>query len=481
MKSNGILMAISSLPSEYGIGDFGSNSKKFVSYIKKAGIKFWQLLPINPLGACNSPYSSFCSYAIDPIYIDLEELVKDGILNEVPSFNANKKRVEYDKVRNYKNKFLRDAFKNQSDLNKPAFKKFVKNNPWVDGYAKFLILLKKNDYKDWWNWEKEDCFDAYNHDVDYTNFEDEINFTKWCQFIAYKQFLALKKFANSNGIKIMGDIPYYVGANSYDSWANQDEFCLYENNTPSRVGGVPPDYFSKDGQRWGNICYDWDYMKDDNFSFWLNRIKHASELYDYLRLDHFRAFDSFWAIYPDCATAKDGNWVKAYGRDFFNLLKKEKLDIKIFAEDLGEPAKTVEILRDDFEFPGMNVIQFSLLDPNFEMKENQIIYTGTHDNDTLKGWLSSLSVDDKEKITLFFKFNKIDGKRLFDNCINYVFGSKCDYVCIPIQDYLELGSEQRMNTPGTSGSPNWEFRLTTFAQFLKKINAISELNKKYSR
>lgn len=481
MRTNGILMALSSLPSKCGVGDFGKTSYEFIDIIKRAGIKFWQMLPLNPLGDGNSPYASVCSFAIDPIYIDLEELVEEGLVIGLKSVCANKKLVDFPKVRDYKNKILREAFKNQLDTKKETFKKFIKENEWAETYAKFLILLKKNDYRPWWYWDKKERYDSYKHEFDYSAYEDEILFTEWCQFIAYRQFNEFKKYASSQEIILMGDIPYYVGASSSDAWSNQDEFLLDENDVPSKVGGVPPDYFSEDGQRWGNPCYDWEYMKEDGFTFWQNRIDHIAKMFDYVRLDHFRAFDTYYAINPECKTARDGAWKKAYGDEFFAKIAPLYPNLQIFAEDLGEAAVSVEKLIEKYSLPGMNVAQFTLLNPDFVTKENQIIYTGTHDNQTLKGWIKSLKEPQKEELKILFRKNKIAGRTLIDKVINYVLGSKCDYACIPYVDYIKLDDNSRMNTPGTCGSPNWEFRITNYSDLLANVETIKELLSKYKR
>ena len=474
-------MPLSSLPSKYGIGDFGKSCFEFIDLLTNAGVKFWQLLPLNPLGGGNSPYQSICSYAIDPIYIDLSEFYDEGLVDELESFNEKKKHVDYPKVRAFKMKVLHEAFKNQRDTNKVAFKNFLKENPWIDAYARYLILREKNNYQEWWFWPKEERYDFYKNTFDYSKYKEEILFTEWCQYIAYKQYLKLKKYANEHGIKLMGDIPFYVGSDSSDAWSNQDEFLLDENDRPRKVAGVPPDYFNENGQRWGNLIYDWEYMKDDNFTFWISRVEHASKLFDYLRIDHFRAFDTYWAINPECPTAIDGKWEKAYGEEFFNELKSKNLSIKLFAEDLGELAPGVEKLRDEFELPGMNVVQFTILNPEFKEKENQIIYTDTHDNDTLKGWILSLNAGDKELLKIALREKNISGRSLYDKLLNYTLSSECDYACIPIWDYLKLDSSARMNTPGTCGSPNWEFRLVTFADFIKIINDIKGRLIKFKR
>ena len=474
-------MAISSLPSKYGIGDFGKSSFDFVDLISEGQIKIWQLLPINPIGSGDSPYSSKCGNAIDEIYIDLEELKEKKLIDELPSFNEKSKFVDYGKVREFKNSKLREAFSKQHDLNKATFLKFLDEHKWLDDYAKFSILLAKNNYTDWWNWSEEEKGEPYKHTFDFSSYEDEINFIKWCQFVAFKQFAKLKKYANSKNVILMGDIPFYLGGNSSDVWANQDEFLLDEESKPYRIAGCPPDYFSETGQRWGNPIYDWDYMLSDDFTFWMQRVKNAAKLYDCIRIDHFRAFDTYWSINPACETAVDGVWEIGYGNEFFSKLQSELPNLQILAEDLGDLFPSVGKLRDKFNLPGMNVIQFTLLDPSAEVKQNQIMYTGTHDNDTLMGWLKSLDDETKEALKIKLASLKLKGRSMYDKLMNYVFSSIDDYAIIPIQDYLKLGSEFRMNVPGLSGGNNWKFRLVNFEEFKKVLPYIKELNTKYNR
>ena len=475
-------MAISSLPGDFGIGDFGENAYKFVDYLKKAGIKIWQILPLNPTGYGNSPYQSICGHAIDSIYIDLYELEKDGLIDNPKPFNKSKKLVDYPAVRAHKEKYLRQAFKNDKDtLSKPVFKKFVKENPWVEDYAEFTILSLKNNYQDWWYWDKKERYAHYRHEFDFSPYEEEILFLEWCQFIAFKQFKKLKEYINKNGVLLMGDIPFYVGGNSSDCWANQDEFKLDENDIPEVVAGVPPDYFSETGQRWGNPIYDWEYMKEDNFTFWMERIEFASSLFDIIRIDHFRAFDTYWAVDRDCNTAIVGEWKHAYGDELFHLLFEKHPDINIIAEDLGDLFPSVLELRDKYNLKGMNVLEFTVFNPTFEVKENQIIYSGTHDNDTLKGWYKKLKDNEIELLKIIMRREGIKGRGIKEKLFNMIFGSICDVAIIPIQDYLWKDNHTRMNVPGLLGGHNWEYKLADFTEFVEVIPFIKSLNKKFNR
>lgn len=323
MRTNGILLAISSLPSNYGIGDFGKNACTFIKYLEKANIKIWQILPINPLGYGNSPYQSIAGNAIDPIYISLDYLKTQGYIHsKLENVNSNSLRVDYDIVRKHKEKYLFEAYKNSNDKNEVD--KFLKKNKWCKEYSRFQILLKKNSFDNWWKRDKNERYAHYNN-FDYSPYIKEIDYLEWLQYIAYKQFGTLKAFAKEHGVKIMGDIPFYVGGMSSDMWANQDDFLLDENDIPTDVAGVPPDYFSATGQRWGNPIYDWEVMKEDNFNFLISRIKNAANLYDLLRIDHFRAFDTYYKIPSESETAIEGSWEKAYGNEFFDNFFQAKL------------------------------------------------------------------------------------------------------------------------------------------------------------
>ena len=310
---------------------------------------------------------------------------------------------------------------------------------------------------------------------------EDILFLEWCQFIAFRQFKKLKEYINKNGVELMGDIPFYVGGNSSDCWANQDEFKLDENDIPEEVAGVPPDYFSATGQRWGNPIYDWEYMKEDNFTFWMERIEFAASLFDIIRIDHFRAFDTYWAVDRDCNTAIVGEWKHAYGDELFNLLFTKHPDIKIIAEDLGDLFPSVLELRDKYHLKGMNVFEFTVFNQTFEVSENQIIYSGTHDNDTLRGWYKNLKDNEIELLKIIMRREGVKGRSIKEKLFNMIFGSICDTAIIPIQDYLWKDNEARMNVPGILGGTNWEYKLVDFTEFVEVIPFIKGLNKKFNR
>lgn len=483
MKTNGVLMALSSLPSDTGIGDFYESAYEFIKILKEAKVKIWQLLPLNPAGYAASPYQSECGEALDPIYISLKYLKEQGYIKEYKKFSAKPaKRVDYDKVLEYKEKYFKEAFKNQKDTSTKEFENFVKENSWVYDYALFHTLFLKNNYLDWNKWDEKEKNAAYNYNkFDDSKYKNDILYIEWLQFIAFKEFEELKKFAHENGVLLMGDTPFYVGFNSSDCWSNQDDFLLDDAGNPTHVAGVPPDYFAENGQRWGNPIYDWKFMKEDNYSFWFERILAAKKLYDILRIDHFRAFDTYYMIPSNCPTAKVGEWKVAPGDEFFSLLEKKKLGLEIIAEDLGDLFPSVLELRDKHHLAGMNVLEFTLFDKNIEFNENQVVYTGTHDNDTLMGWYDSLSDEDKEIFEIIARYKNMEGDSISDKIIRHAFNSDAKYVIIPIQDYLDLPTFYRMNVPGTVGSPDWQFKLESFDELKKKIPYIKELNEKYNR
>ena len=475
-------MPLSSLPSDEGVGNFYESAFEFIDILKKSKIKIWQLLPLNPVGYGSSPYQSECEKAFDPCYISLKWLKEKGYLTKYESFNNDAEFVDFYNTRLHKEKYLKKAFKNSEDTKSQEFIDFIKNNQWCEDYAKFVVLFKKNKYLDWDKWKKLEKNAAYKYtNFDFTPYEERILFIEWEQFIAYKQFKEMKEYANKNGILLMGDIPFYVGFNSSDCWSNQDEFLLDENDHPSFIAGVPPDYFSKTGQRWGNPIYDWKYMESDGFKFWINRIKKALNKYDILRIDHFRAFDTYYKIKSSEETAVNGKWEEAPGLALFSLLENEGLTKNIIAEDLGDLFPSVLALRDKFNLKGMNIFEFNVFNRKFITTKNQVIYTGTHDNDTILGWYKSLKEDEKEILNIIFRFNKVKGKNIEEKILRFVLSQECEIAIIPIQDYLKLPSKYRINTPGTFGSPNWEFRLKSLDDFSKMSDYIASLLQEFNR
>ncbi|MBQ7358555.1 MAG: 4-alpha-glucanotransferase [Lachnospiraceae bacterium] len=472
MRKSGILLPISSLPSNYGIGAFSKEAYEFVDFLKSAGQKLWQILPLGPTSYGDSPYQSFSTFAGNPYFIDLETLVKEGLLTKQEcderQWGTHPEYVDYEKI--YESRFavlqraFDRAFGQFGYAKKPEYVNFVKANEfWLEDYALFMAIKDANEGKSFTLWTDElrlrkesamaECRAKYAR---------EIEFYKFQQYLFQMQWKELKAYANKQGIEIVGDIPIYVSADSADVWANPKLFQLTEDGLPSRVAGCPPDAFSATGQLWGNPLYDWDYHKKTDYKWWMQRIAFCYELYDVLRIDHFRGFDEYWSIPYGDPTAVNGQWVKGPGYDLFATMKKVLGDKAVIAEDLGFMTDTVMELVEKTGFPGMKVLQFA-----FDSREesdylphnyvrNSVVYTGTHDNDTTLSWYSQLPKEDKALADEYLEIT--DTKDLEWKFIRSALGSVADTAIIPMQDYLALGGEARINTPSTLGI-NWKWRM----------------------
>lgn len=476
-RSSGILLPISSLPSNYGIGTFGKAAYEFVDFLKKAGQKYWQILPIGPVSYGDSPYSPFSVYAGNPYYIDLDMLIDEGLLtkNELKplDFLNHDVYIDYESQFNIRYKILKMVYDNSKEKYNNIIEDYAKNNNWVCDYALFMSLKYKNSQLPWKEWDSlESKLDENTINLDKIKLKDDIDFWVFLQYLFYKQYFNLKKYANSSGIEIIGDLPIYVAEDSADVWIDSKIFLMDESKTPIKVAGVPPDAFSKDGQLWGNPVYDWDYLKETSYKWWVDRIEWSFKLYNVVRLDHFRGFDEFWAINYGMPNAIDGHWLRAHGLELFESVKLNLGNVKIIAEDLGIITDSVLKLKNTCGFPGMKVFQFAFdgnksnpyLPNNYE--ENSVAYTGTHDNDTLIGWFEKLSNNKKEVVLKYLDMEKKD-ESINYKIINSLYMSKASLCIIPLQDFLRIGSEGRMNTPSTVGE-NWRWRT-------KKENLTDEL------
>ena len=465
VKKAGILLPISALPTTSGIGDFGESAYEFIDLIKKGGFKVWQILPLNPLGYGNSPYQPYSSKAFDEIYISLNDLLKRGLIKKVKPYRKSN-TIDYERVRSYKEPYFREAFLNFDRKNK-AFRAFIRQD-WVYEYAVFKTFKKHNQNKCWNEWPLEYKNWIIDHRLDLTDYENEIYYEVFLQFILYEEWQKLKHYANRKGIMILGDIPIYVGIDSLDVWSYQKGFLLDADGKATSVAGVPPDYYSANGQRWGNPLYDWEKIKEDGFNFWLDRLYYVSKLYDIVRIDHFRAFDTYYKIPASSEDARVGTWEFAPGYELFDTLFDTYPEIKIVAEDLGDLRAEVGILRDHYDLMGMRVIEFSFdFDLKSEEKENQVVYTATHDGETLRSWFQRKDAKFKRKVYKYFKNFPYDNK--LDNFIYYAFASTSALAIIPFFDLLHLDDKARINTPGTIGSPNWEYRLKSFDGLKKEL------------
>lgn len=477
MREAGILLPLSSLPSEHGIGDMGKYSFELIDLLKTGGFHIWQILPLNPQGFGNSPYQPYSSYAGDEIYISLDELYEEGLLQkEPPKFNEKHSSVDYERVRSFKEIYLKQAFLNFTP--EDEYEEFIKQE-WVYLYGVFLTLKKKNNLRCWNEWELGEKEWIKTREFDVSVYEEDIRYEMFVQYIFYKQWMKVKSYANKNGIKIMGDIPFYVGIDSLDVWANQKCFLLGADGKPTFIAGVPPDYFSATGQRWGNPIYDWKYLKKEDYKFWLDRIAYNSKLFDIIRIDHFRAFDTYWKIPATCETAIEGEWVEAPGYEVFDLIVEKFKKIQIIAEDLGDLREEVHILKNHYGLKGMKIVQFTF-DPrennnNFEDTRNMVIYTGSHDNQTIRGWYESQNENTQDAIRKALEKAGYEDRVISRRFIRLTLDSIADMAIFPLQDFLNLGDEARINTPGTVGSPNWEWKLTNFHKLRKEISGIKDL------
>ena len=464
-------MPVASLPGRHGIGTFGRETYHFIDLAAEAGFSIWQILPLNPLGYGNSPYQPYSSYAMDPLYLSLDILEEQGLLHQkVPSFHRHSERIDYEQVRTYKEKFIREAYRSfKPDHNFSVFA----YQEWIRNYAIFMTFKQLNGMKCWNEWKTEMRDQPVNNDVDLKPYEDEILYQVFVQYELFLQWKALKQYANDRGIEIMGDLPFYVGIDSADVWASRQNFLLDKKGHPRFIAGVPPDYFSATGQRWGNPIYDWEYMKKDKFQFWIERLSYTERLFDQVRVDHFRAFDTYWKIKASCPTALDGEWVEAPGYELFDELFAKEPELQIVAEDLGDLRAEVLELRDHYAFRGMRVIQFSF-DPKGmeEDKTHLLVYTGTHDNAPIYGWYREKTRKERRDTRSYLWKHGYHKHSFSRDIIDYSLNSNADMVIIPMTDWLHLGSDARLNLPGTVGAPNWMWRINDLSKFAHDIPEI---------
>lgn len=468
----GVLLNVSSLPGKYGIGGFSCNAEFFLNEFAGMGFRLWQTLPITSLGMGNSPYSGISAYAGNALYIDPERL--DGLLTKEELAEAEYKGgiylTDYDFAREAKGKLTRLAYSRRTAEIEKNVADFAKENPWVVDYAAFMVLKRKNDGKCWTEWGEYAEYSPALVEKICEEYAEETGYYLFEQYYFFKQWHHIRKYANDLGIKVFGDLPIYVSFDSVDVWANTPCFKLDKNHKPTEVAGVPPDYFAKDGQLWGNPLYDYAYMAKTGFKWWTDRIKHAHKLYDVVRIDHFRGLYEYWAVPAEAATAKEGKWRKGPQKKLFEILKKEVPDVEIIAEDLGIIDEKVEKFLEETGFYGMRVMQFGFDGdkknkhlPHNYVKEC-VAYTATHDNDTTLGWLLSLDGnafgDAMNYVDCSTEYGWADGA---GNCratkafVRAIMASVADVAIVPMQDLCGYGSDTRMNTPGQP-SGCWRYR-----------------------
>ncbi|MGC8765484.1 MAG: 4-alpha-glucanotransferase [Brevinematia bacterium] len=487
-RKSGILLHITSLPSRYGIGTIGKEAYEFVDFLVAANQKLWQILPLNPTGFGDSPYQSFSAFAGNPLLISLEDLVERGYLKreELDIIASDNDKIDYGRLYEIKFPLLRKTYLAFLNNENNEFTDFCdKNAFWLDDYSIFMALKKLNS-KSWYEWD-ENLRQRKNLTHIPADLENEAKFHKFLQYIFFSQWKKLKSYANSKGIKIIGDIPIFVSPDSADVWANPEIFQLDENLLPIKVAGVPPDYFSATGQLWGNPLYRWDKIKLDRYRWWIDRFRISFELFDYIRVDHFRGFCGYWAIPYGEKTAINGKWENGPGEDLFNVLKESHGELPIIAEDLGIITPDVIELREKFSFPGMKVLQFGFEDgtksehlPHNFVSYNFVAYTGTHDNDTLLGWLMGLSKEKKNFLKSYLNLFEKDDRELTLQIIRLLWMSVAKFVIIPIQDIFLIDSSGRMNIPGNPYG-NWQWKSKKEMYDEKAITFLKEITSLYNR
>ncbi|MDO4288686.1 MAG: 4-alpha-glucanotransferase [Eubacterium sp.] len=499
-RSSGILAHITSLPGPYGIGSFGQEAKDFVDLLSAMGMSYWQLLPLGTTDAFNSPYKSFSAFAGNPLFIDLDLLAGEGLLEpqELDAVRvADPYQTDYQFLNETRLPLLKRAFLRADNTLRQQINHFAEaQRRWLPDYALYMTLREVYDNTDWYDWPDEDL--KYHRTEALASaraqYADSVDFQIFLQYLFYTQWQRLKDYAGASGIKIIGDMPIYLSLESADVWANRRFFDLDDKGNPKNVAGVPPDYFSLDGQLWGNPLYRWDVLKKEGYSWWIDRISHALTLYDAVRIDHFRGLSAYWAVPAEAKTAREGTWVPGPGRDLFDQVFKTFGDKRpnIIAEDLGIIDDGVLDLLEYTGFPGMRVLQFGFIDDSDNLHlphnypQNCLAYTGTHDNNTLLGYLWELLPHQRDHALAYVNFTGGDWKnggpesascRAF---IRALWQSPAAVAIIPLQDLCGFGSDTKMNSPG-SAQGNWQFRITKDALDHIDRQWMRELNKTYYR
>ena len=489
-RASGVLLPVFSLPSKYGIGCFSKEAYKFIDQLKEAGQSYWQILPLGPTGYGDSPYQSFSTYAGNPYFIDLKTLVKEGLLTKKEckayDFGDQETKIDYEKIYYSRFKVLKKAF--QRFKPDKEYQEFVKENEgWLEDYSLYMAIKDSKDGASWNVWEDS----LKNREPEAIvkakeELKDAIDFYKFQQYEFDRQWKKLHAYANKQGIQIVGDIPIYVAFDSADAWAAPEMFQFDEENNPVAVAGCPPDAFSATGQLWGNPLYNWEYHKKTGYEWWIRRIGYCFKLYDVVRIDHFRGFDEYYAIPYGDETAVNGKWMPGPGMDLFQAVEAKLGRPNIIAEDLGFLTDSVLKMLADSGFPGMKVLQFAF-DPSAESAylphtypKNCVVYTGTHDNDTTRGWYHSESKATRDFAKEYMNVQRMDEDNLAWDFIRVAMGSVADLCITPMQDFLNLDGEARINMPSTLGG-NWAWRMKK-GQFDKEIvKQMARMTKIYGR
>lgn len=483
-------MHISSLPSPYGIGTLGKAAYDFADFLHHAGQRYWQILPIGPTSYGDSPYQSFSTCAGNPYFIDLDLLEQDGLLTReeinAVDWGTDTGRVDYGFQYSVRFDLLYHAYLRGRDRDADALREFRDANPWVEEYALYMALKRSNSMQSWEHWPEEirlrrpGAADTYA-----TVLAEDTNFFIYLQFLFFRQWNRLRDYVHGLGIRIIGDLPIYVPYDSCDVWANPQLFQLDEGGLPTGVAGVPPDYFSEDGQLWGNPLYNWDAMRADGYHWWMQRIAAAGRLFDVIRIDHFRGLESYWSVPYGDVNARRGHWVKGPGQDFIDAVRRSFPELHLIAEDLGFLTPEVIELQRNSGYPGMKVLEFAF-DPRepsnylpHRYTTNCICYSGTHDNETLVQWLDGASPETVQYVQEYL------GLRDRSECVKGILragmASVADVFIAQLQDYLELGAEARMNEPGTLSTKNWSWRVDASLLTDELADRIARMVKLYER
>ncbi len=467
-RSSGILMHISSLPGEYGIGDFGKEAYNFVDFLALSKQKYWQILPLGMTGFGDSPYQSFSAFAGNPYFIDLNEFIQNGSLvrEDVEKLDLgwDSSKVDYGKLFHNKMPLLNKAYINLKDgLKNELLNFYEENRSWLRDYSLFMAIKNHNNGIAWNKWPDEYKFINSEKVKEFENaYVEEIFFWVFTQYYFSKQWEKLKEYANKKGIKIIGDLPIYIAEDSCDAWANPSLFNLDEDLAPKTISGCPPDAFSETGQLWGNPIYNWKAIEERGYDWWIKRIKHSFSLYDTLRIDHFRGFDAYWEVNSTDKTAANGKWTEGPGMKLFNKVKQELGELDIIAEDLGFYTDSLGELLEATGFPNMKVLQFAFDtkgDSHFmphNYGNNSVVYIGTHDNHPAKAWFDTAPKEEYDYAVEYFKLDKVEG--LHWGLLRGAWASPAYLAIGQMQDFLGLGEESRMNEPSTLGT-NWTWRV----------------------
>lgn len=490
-RSSGVLMHITSLPGEFGIGTFGKSAYDFVDFLEETKQTYWQILPLTTTSYGDSPYQSFSAVAGNLNLIDFSLLKEEGLLEESDysnvNFGENPEKIDYALLFEVRRPILEKAVANTAKYSNvlAEIERFEKDNSsWLADYAEYMAIKESFGYQSFIHWDEDIKKGEKAAREKYrTELQDSIRYYTVTQYFFFKQWLALKEYANGKGVKIIGDMPIYVSADSVEMWTMPELFKVDENNEPLYVAGCPADDFSPTGQLWGNPIYDWEKHKEQGFSWWIYRVQESFKIYDVLRIDHFKGFSDFWQIDKDAENAVNGTWEAGPGIELFQKIKEQLGDLPIIAENLGFIDEKAEKLLDDSGYPGMKILQFAFpgddnLDRPHHYTQNSVAYTGTHDNDVVNGWYEKLSESEQELVSEYL--NRRNDETITEAMIRGIYSSVSDYAIVTMQDLLDKDATSRMNVPSTVGG-NWEWRMLAEDLTEERKEFLKNITVRYSR